>query len=138
MEKTQRKIIVEKVENNGLTFGVISPDTSGCYDCHKESCENCDEWRYPEYEGVMCIPQVIDDKTEELRQRVWFMKHWTILDDGTIIPDSPDHALEFEKIRDKFGEKTLLLHSAFEWGVLCGQLSALRWVRGMDWDYTTE
>lgn len=39
-----------------------------------------------------------------------------------------------QKIRDKYGVENLGPYTDFQWGMLCGKLSALRWVTGDDWD----
>jgi hypothetical protein len=39
-----------------------------------------------------------------------------------------------KKVVDKYGKENLVLRSDFEWAVINGKLSALRWVMGLDWD----
>jgi len=39
-----------------------------------------------------------------------------------------------EKLIEKYGEENLGSYSKFDWGMLNGKLSALRWVMGDDWD----
>ena len=39
-----------------------------------------------------------------------------------------------EAIRREVGDERLGPYSEFEWGYLSGQLSAIRWVLGYDWD----
>jgi hypothetical protein len=39
------------------------------------------------------------------------------------------------KMRERYGgEENILPENDFEWGMLSGKLSALRWVLGDDWD----
>ena len=38
------------------------------------------------------------------------------------------------KARKKFGERNCGPYSHFEWGMVNGKVSALRWVLGEDWD----
>ena len=42
--------------------------------------------------------------------------------------------IDAEKMIQKYGEENLGPYSDFEWGMLNGKLSALRWVLGEDWD----
>jgi hypothetical protein len=40
-----------------------------------------------------------------------------------------------EKVRDRYGrDENVLPENDFEWDMLSGKLSALRWVLGSDWD----
>ena len=39
-----------------------------------------------------------------------------------------------ERVIQQYGEENLGPYSDFEWGMLNGKLSALRWVMGEDWD----
>lgn len=39
-----------------------------------------------------------------------------------------------QKVIEKYGEDNLGPYSDFEWGMINGNLSALRWVLGADWD----
>lgn len=41
--------------------------------------------------------------------------------------------LDMKKMEDKYGEKNMEW-SDFEWGMVNGKLSALRWLDGEDWD----
>lgn len=40
-----------------------------------------------------------------------------------------------EEVRDRWGEENLGPFSDFEWGMISGKLSALRWVLGSEWDF---
>ena len=39
-----------------------------------------------------------------------------------------------KKVIEKYGEENLGPYSDFEWGMINGKLSALRWVLGCEWD----
>jgi hypothetical protein len=39
------------------------------------------------------------------------------------------------KMRKKYGDEFLLPEDDFEWGMINGKLSALRWVLGDNWDF---
>jgi hypothetical protein len=39
-----------------------------------------------------------------------------------------------KKIEKKYSKKDLVPHTNYDWGFICGKLSAIRWVLGDDWD----
>ena len=39
-----------------------------------------------------------------------------------------------ERIESRFGVDNLGPYTDFEWGMINGKLSALRWILGFDWD----
>jgi hypothetical protein len=39
-----------------------------------------------------------------------------------------------KRVESKYGKKNLGPYSDFDWGMINGKLSALRWVLGDDWD----
>jgi len=55
--------------------------------------------------------------------------HGAVLD--TIWEEASNHAKEVEK---RYGIENLGPWDDFEWGMINGKLSALRWVLGYDWD----
>jgi hypothetical protein len=42
---------------------------------------------------------------------------------------------ECKKLEKKYGVEELTPEDEFEWGMINGKLSALRWVQGEDWDF---
>ena len=38
------------------------------------------------------------------------------------------------EMEERYPEADLGPYTDFEWGMICGKLSALRWVQGFDWD----
>lgn len=72
--------------------------------------------------------------------KVWFDRHLSLrylVETGkeTVDEDIWKGALESaQKVIDKYGEENLGPYSDFEWGMINGKLSALRWVLGDDWD----
>lgn len=93
-----------------------------------------------EFEEEIRSLDQISSAEEEFFEKIWFDRHMTlkykIEQENTMVdPDIWAGALESErKMIDKYGEKNLGPYSDFEWGMLNGKLSALRWVLGCDWD----
>ncbi|MBC6609104.1 DUF4935 domain-containing protein [Hymenobacter sp. BT188] len=92
---------------------------------------------------------------EELRQKVWYNRHQVrafMIEEGrmkliereefsmatvqtTIIKDVWEGAKKgAEKLEKLYGKDNLGPYDDFEWGMLSGKLSAIRWVMGDDWD----
>lgn len=77
---------------------------------------------------------------EELLDKIWFDRHLSLqyrIDSGleTVAPDIWEGALKSaQRVIEKYGEDNLGPYSDFEWGMLNGKLSALRWVLGDEWD----
>jgi hypothetical protein len=77
---------------------------------------------------------------EESFNRVWYERKLVLLErirEGreTISPELKKRM--FKAMRDtekKYGKKNLGPYDKFEWGMINGKLSALRWVLGDDWD----
>lgn len=61
-------------------------------------------------QGITRIERKLDDLCENIRNR------------------------SARKVIEKYGEENLGPYSDFEWGMLNGKLSALRWVLGDEWD----
>ncbi len=102
----------------------------------------------PEEEIVAAIDELFD--------RVWYNRHKVlcekiedgvvrILDAGTYdqSPDKYQHIREdiwagaqksAKRVEMQYGKKTLGPMSDFDWGMMNGKLSALRWVLGDEWD----
>ena len=73
-------------------------------------------------------------------EKIWFDRHMSLqyrVETGieTVDKDIWKDALSAaQKIIDKYGEENLGPYSDFEWGMINGKLSALRWVLGCEWD----
>lgn len=65
---------------------------------------------YINEQGITRIERKLDDLCENIRNR------------------------SARKVIEKYGEENLGPYSDFEWGMLNGKLSALRWVLGDEWD----
>jgi hypothetical protein len=70
----------------------------------------------------------INEAEEEFFNRVWHGRHLFLKSKSKVA-----HA-EAKKIEKKYGKKNLGPYDDFEWGMINGKLSALRWVLGEDWD----
>lgn len=68
---------------------------------------------------------------------LWYARHKTYhMPEGTpadIIAKANEKAAEIEATGDRDYLESLIGND-LEYGMLCGRLSALRWVLGMDWD----
>lgn len=78
--------------------------------------------------------------SEEFLDKIWFDRHLSLryrIQTGidTVDPEIWKGALKSaQRVIDKYGEENLGPYSDFEWGMLNGKLSALRWVLGYEWD----
>jgi hypothetical protein len=88
-------------------------------------------------------PRSIDEIAEmanEFCEKIWYDRHLCRCErmaKGTedIKPEIWAGALvSAERVVAKYGEENLSPYSKFDWGMLNGKLSALRWVLGDDWD----
>ena len=80
--------------------------------------------------------KVIREAELEFSNRVWYAGSAYLRDhraDDGIAEDVTTVAKRryFEQL---YGAETLGPLSEFQWGMICGKLSALRWVMGSDWD----
>lgn len=72
--------------------------------------------------------------------KMWFDRHLSLeyrIEQGMedVNPEIWQGAMESaRKVIEKYGEENLGPYSDFEWGMLNGKLSALRWVLGDEWD----
>ena len=78
---------------------------------------------------------------EEFFDKVWYGRHLVFREDweagrerwrGDEIYQGALRAAE--RVRERWGEENLAPYSDFDWGMINGKLSALRWVLGDDWD----
>lgn len=74
----------------------------------------------------------------EFFERVWFKRKMDYLERMVSEPNledlSEDTYAAMETIRERYGDETLGPHSDFDFGMINGKLSALRWVLGAEWD----
>mgnify|MGYP001299947610 FL=1 len=82
----------------------------------------------------------ISNMANEFCEKIWFDRHLSLkykIEKGieTVDPKIWEGALKSaERVIQQYGEENLGPYSDFEWGMLNGKLSALRWVLGEEWD----
>ena len=82
----------------------------------------------------------ISNALDKLIDQVWYNRHLNLkinLERGveTIDPKIWQGALKAaETVRSKYASSELGPWTDFEWGMINGKLSAIRWVLGDDWD----
>lgn len=96
-----------------------------------------------ETEDYEITPRTLDeisDAAEEYLDKIWYDRHLSLkyrVENGltSVRDDIWAGALRSaEAVVKKYGEENLGPYSDFEWGLLNGKLSALRWVLGEEWD----
>lgn len=80
------------------------------------------------------------DALEEFFDKIWYNRHQVLMHRVTEGRSIDPSILEVAKqaarqVEQKYGKDQLGPWSDFEWGILNGKLSALRWVMGDDWDF---
>ena len=73
--------------------------------------------------------------------RVWYERH-QLMKDKILKDGTPKHIVKgafksAKKVEKQYGKKFLTLsddNPDFEWGMINGKLSTLRWILGEDWD----
>lgn len=76
----------------------------------------------------------------EFTEKIWFDRHLLLkeqVDKGIIVvdPDIWEGAIKSaQNIIERYGEENLGPYSDYEWGMLNGKLSTLRWIMGDEWD----
>lgn len=82
----------------------------------------------------------ISEAIEELLDKVWYDRHQVLKKRIKAGKETVDKKIwegalkSAKKVEAKYGKKKLGPYTSFEWGMLNGKLSALRWVLGEDWD----
>ena len=82
----------------------------------------------------------IVEAIDELLDKIWYGRHLSLkyrINEGldTVNEEIWKGALQAaQRVIDKYGEKNLGPYSDFEWGMINGKLSALRWALGDEWD----
>src|SRR4051794_24757156 len=85
----------------------------------------------------------IVDASEEFYEKIWYDRHKSGLErlknDAKSHPDRYGDILNraqkaAQRIEKKYGKDNVGPWTDFQWGMLNGKLSALRWVLGDEWD----
>ena len=82
----------------------------------------------------------ITEAEEEFYSKVWYGRHKLLektVESGqrSVDPDIWKGALKSaKKVEAKYGKEYLGHWDDFEWGMISGKLSALRWILGSEWD----
>jgi len=113
-------------------------------------------WMFETYDQPIRSMSDILDAIDELVTKVWYDQHmvsrykieWGV---EKVVPKLPDvpwpkrkNLIQADiwagalnsaaKVEKRFGKENLGPYSKFDWGMMNGKLSALRWVLGDDWD----
>lgn len=120
-ELKERYSKIEKILNNNLEY------SKKIYDSIKIDNE------------IRSIDE-ISKAENEFYERVWLDRHLMLMNncygkkdtiDDKILEEAQKSA---DKLINKYGEDDVGPYSDFEWGMINGKLSALRWVLGCEWD----
>ena len=99
-----------------------------------------DELDYEEYAEQPRPTDEIVELIGELIDKVWYNRHLVLrqkVQDGREKCDPKIMAgaiKSAKRVEKKYGRNALGPYSDFDWGMMNGKLSALRWVLGEDWE----
>lgn len=85
-------------------------------------------------EPDMRDPAEIRAAENEMYERVWYDRSKTLDHEKTEAESLPTIMAKYEALETKYGKESLGPMSDFDWRMLNGRLSALRWVLGDEWD----
>jgi Restriction endonuclease len=77
---------------------------------------------------------------QEFFDRVWYGRSMTRTPEGLRAEGTPEDIIQGmlaarKKVEDRYGAENLGPYDDFEWGMINGKLSALRWMLGDEWDF---
>lgn len=135
----------DKMNNieNVLSRLVSNIENTDCKHRLLEKRRNTEDEEFDEdlkyFDEPRSIEEIVE-ATEEFLDKIWFDRHLSLryrIETGVETVDSEiwKGALQSaQRVIEKYGEENLGPYSDFEWGMLNGKLSALRWVLGDEWD----
>lgn len=137
-DKDQLDRIADAIQEQATAsdFAKVLSELSGLREVLKHVQPKSAEWE----QGWRSDVEVLS-ALEGLFDRVWYNRHHNMLhrikhNGEHIQADILAGALAAaERVRAKHGESELGPWDDFEWGMLNGKLSALRWVLGDEWDF---
>ena len=110
---------------------------------HDRACEVIDFLKEGDFRKASNSPrskEEIKGALVKIKEKIWLDRHRMFLDreetnGGAIDPKIKAIAeAEAKRIESTYSALELGPYSDFEWGMLNGKLSALRWVLGEEWD----
>lgn len=135
IETTMERLLLGLDEYKAVS-GLVPPPQR--QDAHDSETGEDDDW-----DECIDEPRTMDeiaDMANEFCEKIWFDRHLTLrykVENGleTVNPEIWAGALKSaQRVIQQYGEENLGPYSDFEWGMLNGKLSALRWVMGEEWD----
>jgi len=108
-----------------------------------EIVESEDEWNEEDFQQEPRTEIEILEALEKLFDQIWYNRHWghrIDIEEGrdTVTPEIWKMMLAAAaRVEEKYKDDPEALGpwSDFEWGMLNGKMSALRWVLGDEWDF---
>lgn len=82
----------------------------------------------------------IGDAIGEFHDKIWYNRKWMMFENIESSKEKIDKKIlaqvkkEMRHMEKKYGGKENMIWDDFDWGMLNGKLSALRWVIGYEWD----
>lgn len=134
-DKDQLDRLVSLIENTIKRDELAEVLDQGVREVLRRLGPTADEWQITERSGVEILSAI-----EELFDKVWYDRHQSlrhrVLEEGQqIAPSIWEGALvSAKRVEEKYGEDALGPWSDFDWGMINGKLSALRWALGDEWD----
>ncbi len=90
-------------------------------------------------ESIRSIDEIFIAEAE-YSDKVWYDRHQLLMERAKEKKEKIDLEIwkkaqeAAKKIEKEYGKKYLGPHDDFEWGMINGKLSAIRWVLGEEWD----